>query len=129
MANALAFDTLAYARRLKEAGVDDAQAEAHAEAVRDAVTEGVATKADTGRIEGKVENLGSRVESLEGKVENLGSRVGNIEGKIENLADKIENFATKADEKFSTRADLYRVLWIQTGIIIGAVVALIKLLP
>ncbi len=26
-----AFDTLAYARRLKEAGVDEAQAEAHAE--------------------------------------------------------------------------------------------------
>ena len=40
------FDTLAYARRLKEAGVDEAQAEAHAEAVRDAITEGVATKAD-----------------------------------------------------------------------------------
>ena len=40
------FDTLAYARRLKEAGVDEAQAEAHAETVRDAITEGVATKAD-----------------------------------------------------------------------------------
>ena len=39
---ATAFDTLSYARRLKEAGVDEAQAEA----VRDAVTEGVATKAD-----------------------------------------------------------------------------------
>ena len=38
-----AFDTLAYARKLKAAGVDEAQAEAHAEAVRDAVTEGVAT--------------------------------------------------------------------------------------
>ena len=43
---ATAFDTLAYARRLKAAGVDEAQAEAHAEAVRDAMTEGVATKAD-----------------------------------------------------------------------------------
>ena len=40
------FDTLAYARRLKAAGVDEAQAEAHAEAVRDAITEGVATRAD-----------------------------------------------------------------------------------
>ena len=45
-ASAPGFDTLAYARRLKEAGVDEAQAEAHAEAVRDAITEGVATKAD-----------------------------------------------------------------------------------
>ena len=40
------FDTLSYARRLKDAGVDDVQAEAHAEAVRDAITQGVATKAD-----------------------------------------------------------------------------------
>ena len=39
---ATAFDTLSYARRLREAGV----AEAHAEAVRDAIMEGVATKAD-----------------------------------------------------------------------------------
>ena len=45
---ATGFDSLAYARRLKEAGVDEAQAEAHAEAVRDAMTEGVATKADLG---------------------------------------------------------------------------------
>ena len=43
---ATAFDTLSYARRLREAGVAEAQAEAHAEAVRDAIMEGVATKAD-----------------------------------------------------------------------------------
>ncbi len=46
-----AFDTLTYARRLKAAGVDEAQAEAHAEAVRDAITEGVATKADLKDLE------------------------------------------------------------------------------
>ncbi len=45
-AHVTGFDTLAYARRLKAAGVDERQAEAHAEAVRDAVTEGVAAKAD-----------------------------------------------------------------------------------
>ena len=45
-----AFDTLTYARRLKEAGVDETQAEAHAEAVRDAVTEGVATKDDVAAL-------------------------------------------------------------------------------
>ncbi len=42
-----AFDALAYARRLKEAGVDEAQAEA----VRDAVTEGVAARADLADLE------------------------------------------------------------------------------
>ena len=44
------FDTLAYARRLKEAGVSDEQAEAHAEAVRSAMTHGVATKADLAEL-------------------------------------------------------------------------------
>ena len=48
---ATGFDTLAYARPLKEAGVDEAQAEAHAKAVRDAVTEGVATKTDLASLE------------------------------------------------------------------------------
>lgn len=46
----MGFDTLAYARRLKEAGVSDEQAEAHAEAIRDAVTRGVATKSDIAEL-------------------------------------------------------------------------------
>ena len=40
------FDTLAHARRLKDAGFDERQAEAAVAMVRHAVTEGVATKAD-----------------------------------------------------------------------------------
>ena len=44
------FDTLACARRIKEAGVSDAQAEAHAEAVRDAVTCGAAAKTDLAEL-------------------------------------------------------------------------------
>ena len=61
MASAPAFDTLAYARRLKGAGVDEAQAEAHAEAVRDAITEGVATKADIADVRTDIAHLESRL--------------------------------------------------------------------
>ena len=43
---ATAFDTYAAAKALREAGFDEAQAEAAVTMVRDAVTEGVATKAD-----------------------------------------------------------------------------------
>ena len=46
----MGFDTLACARRLKEAGVSDEQAEAHAEAVRAAVTRGVAAKSDLAEL-------------------------------------------------------------------------------
>ena len=40
------FDTCAAAKALREAGFDEAQAEAAGAMVRDAVTEGVATRAD-----------------------------------------------------------------------------------
>ena len=61
-APAIGFDTLSYARRLKDAGVDDVQAEAHAEAVRDAITEGVATKADIARIEDKMDGMATKAD-------------------------------------------------------------------
>ena len=62
---ATGFDTLTYARRLKAAGVDEAQAEAHAEAVRDAVTEGVATKADLEVVHASLEaRIDSKIADL-----------------------------------------------------------------
>ena len=64
MANAPAFDTLAYARKLKAAGVGEAQAEAHAEAVRDAVTEGVATKADIRDLKADVRDLKTEITNI-----------------------------------------------------------------
>ena len=85
-ADAPGFDTLSYARRLKDAGVGEKQAEAHAEAVRDAITQGVATKADIARLENKMDGM-------------------------------------------ATKAELYRVMWLQTFAILGGVGLLIKLLP
>jgi ribosomal protein L29 len=53
----MAFDTLSYARRLKAAGMPEAQAEAVAEATRDAITADAATKADIARLETSIERL------------------------------------------------------------------------
>ena len=64
IADAPGFDTLSYARRLKAAGVDETQAEAHAEAVRDAITQGVATKADTARIEADIARLEEKMDGM-----------------------------------------------------------------
>ena len=43
---AYAFDTLGYAKRLRDAGISQGQAEAHAEAAREFVMGELATKAD-----------------------------------------------------------------------------------
>lgn len=46
----------------------------------------------------------------------------------EAMAEAVGNLATRADLT-ALRADMYRALWIQGGVIIGAVVALIRLIP
>ena len=84
------FDTLAYAQRLKAAGVEDNQAEAHAAAARDSQA-GLATKAD----------LDTGLAAVRA---DLDTGLANLE------------------------ARLYRALCVQTGVIAGVVVAIVKLL-
>ena len=73
MADTPGFDTLSYARRLKAAGVDETQAEAHAEAVRDAITQGVATKADIARLEDKMDGMATKTD-----IANLETRIAEL---------------------------------------------------
>ena len=58
----IAFDTLAYAKRLKEAGVPERQAEVQAEAMADLVEERLVTKRD---LKDSEERLGNRMSELE----------------------------------------------------------------
>ncbi len=51
MDHAIAFDTLAYANKLKAAGVPERQAEVQAEAIAGLVNEQMATKHDLARLE------------------------------------------------------------------------------
>ncbi len=63
--SAIAFDTLAYAKRLKHAGVPEAQAEVQAEAMAELVEERLATKRDLQALE---ERLIYRMQELEYKL-------------------------------------------------------------
>lgn len=58
---AFAFDTLGYAKRLREAGVPQQQAEAHAEAAREFVMAELVTKPDlqtlASQVDAKLENV------------------------------------------------------------------------
>ena len=131
-----AFDTYTAAKRLRDAGFDEAQAEAAVVMVREAVTEGFATaRAEAARqasaetaalqagfvrlesaVEGHVARLDARMEGLEGRVGDLEARVGNLDLKVESLAARVENCAT--------RGDLYKALWAQGCALIVAIAAL-----
>ena len=66
------FDTFAYARRLREAGVSETQAGAHTEALRAAFADGVVTKADlraeTALLEARIGGVEARVIGVEAKI-------------------------------------------------------------
>ena len=101
METTFAFDTLAYARKLKAAGVAAAQAEAHAEAVRDAVVQGFASKADIRRLEDKIDAL-AEGKADKADVQRLESE---LKADIQHLEDKIDDLAEgKAD-----KADIRRL--------------------
>ncbi|HZR80466.1 MAG TPA: hypothetical protein VFD92_05140 [Candidatus Binatia bacterium] len=72
-------DTLAYARRLKQAGVPEQQAEAHAEALATALDDQLATKRD-------VDELGGELVALEGK---LGQRIERVDRRIDEVESRL----------------------------------------
>ena len=110
-----AFDTQAYAERLKAAGIENAHA--HADALRAAVGEGVATKADVRKVRADI----ARVE------ENMAKKLDRI------LHDKHMDFinnkmATKADfELFGTRVEamINRVAIIYMGVMTAVAAVII----
>ncbi|MCY4012478.1 MAG: hypothetical protein OXG82_07175 [Gammaproteobacteria bacterium] len=71
---ATVIDTLRYANRLKDAGVDGRQAEAMALAINDELVSGLATKDD----------LNNAVGELRGELGELRAELGALNGKFEN---------------------------------------------
>lgn len=82
MPSPIAFDTLAFANKLKAAGVDpkaaEAQSEATAEILTDLVNSQLATKSDIGEIKKEVEILNVKFDSLNAKLTWLVSLIGII---------------------------------------------------
>ncbi len=84
------FDTLAYARTLKEAGVEEKQAEAHAEAAR-TIRAGLATKADLDASLGLLETrLNARIDARTSDLETrLNARISGVEMRISGLETRM----------------------------------------
>jgi len=64
----MSFDTLSYDRRLKQAGVPEAQAEAFADATRELAFQDFATKGDLAGVKGDLTMLRSELAAAEQRV-------------------------------------------------------------
>jgi hypothetical protein len=72
----VAFDTLSYARRLKQAGVPDAQAEAMADATRELVVSDFATKGDIAALRAELKaEIAALEQRITASMETLGLKL------------------------------------------------------
>jgi hypothetical protein len=120
---AIALDTLAYARRLREAGLTEAQAEGHAEALAAAMTDTIATKQDLRELEVRIDARFTQVDA----------RFGRIETRLDYLEKHIDTRLAEHTARFEGRlADLERRMTIRLGSVtvaaVAAVSAIVKML-
>ena len=96
---ATVIDTLRYANRLKEAGVEIGQAEAMSGALNDELTEGLVTKTD---LDSAVLDLGGKIDTLDSKFEvrftEVDARFAEMEGKFDARFAEMEG---KFDARFA----------------------------
>ena len=87
---AIALDTLAYARRLREAGFSEQQAEGQAQALAAAMTDTLATKQDVRDLETRMEarflQVDTRLSELDKRIEiRFSEQAARFDGKLADL--------------------------------------------
>ena len=98
---ATVIDTLRYANRLKNAGVEPGQAEAMSRALNDELIEGLATKTD---LDNAVSELGGKIDALDAKFEvrfaEVDARFAEMEGKFDARFAEMDGKFAGMDGKF-----------------------------
>ena len=92
---AAAFNPLAAARRFREVGFDEAQAEAIASEMREAVMEGVATREDIAGLKTDVSGLKTEIAGLDARVEAATADISALKADVAEL--KADSAELKAD--------------------------------
>ena len=133
----IALDTLAYARRLRQAGFSEEQAEAQAEALAAVMVEALATKSDLHELELRLETRFARIDERFSRID---ERFIRVDERFAGVYQRFDQFERKMDMRFAEQearfdaklADLERRLTMRLGGMmmggIGAVSALVKLL-
>lgn len=119
----IALDTLAYARRLRQAGFSEQQAEGQAEALAAVMVDSLVTRPDLREMDLRIE----------ARFAHIDERFARIDERFEHLERKMDMRFAEQEARFDAKlADLERRLTMRLGGMmmagIGAVSALVKLL-
>jgi hypothetical protein len=122
----MALDTLTYARRLKQAGVPDAQAEAMADATREFVAQDIATKSDVAALATELGGVKAEIAGVEqrfkaeiaGVEQRFKAEIAGLEQRFRAEIVALEQRLTTTMENLSLR------LTVRMGIMLAAAVSI-----
>jgi len=100
-------DSLSIARRIGEAGMEQAQADAIAWAIRGTFKEAaadLATKADLAKLDAKINKLDGRIDKLDAKIEKLDARIDKLDSRIDKVDARVDKLDAKVD-RLDTKID------------------------
>lgn len=120
MAHAIQIDTLAFSKRLREAGADEALAEAIVEGITAADTSELATKADIAEVKGEIAELRSEQKQ---DVAGVRAEIADVRSELK------QDIAGVRTEIAQLSSNLYRQLWVMGIGIVGLTFTLSKLFP
>jgi predicted phage-related endonuclease len=128
--SAIAFDTLKFAKRLKEAGFTEQQAEALADAEAEFIEQNLATKRDIADIKRDIADVKRDIKELEVTLRNEIKQLGvTLRGEIKQLDVKIEQIRSDLARDLK---DLEYRMTIKLGtmmvVAVAAMATLVKLL-
>ena len=131
---AIALDTLAYARRLREAGFTEQQADGQAEALAGAMSDTLVTKQDLGELGSRIDAqfAATKQDLSEVRHEAHGLQI-RMEGGFATMKEGMREMELRMDARFEAKlADLERRVTMRLGAVtvaaIGTVSAIVKLL-
>ena len=104
---AVAIDTLAYARRLREAGFTEQQAEGQAAALAAAMTDTLATKQDLHEQESRLDlrfaRIDARFAQVDARFDQVDARFAQVDARFEHLERQMETRFAHVDRQMETR--------------------------
>jgi hypothetical protein len=97
---AIAIDTLVYARRLREAGFSEEQAEGQAQALAAAMTDALATKQDLRELEVRIDTRFAQVDARFTQVE---SRFTQVDSRFDYLEKHLDTRLAEQEKRLEIR--------------------------
>lgn len=112
--SAIGFDTLKFARKLKEAGVPDQQAEAQAEVLGEAFLYNLNEIVTRDYLDPRLDNLCARIDGVESRLDGIDARLDGIDARLDGMDARLN----AVDQRFIRIDGQFRLVYWMLGMII-----------